>query len=652
MTPAPHFRSPNKAVRIFALVFIAPALVVSACGLPASAQSPAETQPATPPKTNSVVPPPPSKHQKQAAEDAYLDGARALDHRDLARAEAQFTKALKLNPSNHDYAMALTVTREHRVTELVQQASKARILGQNEKAESLFAEARNLDPQNAIVLQHADPGPLPITFTPKLESSSLDAAPLAGEIILAPNGSSQNFHLHSDVQNVLRQVASTFGIRTVFDDSVPHQALRFDLDNTTYQQCMPILLDMAHLFAVPLDQHSILIAQDSLENRQRLERQLQETIYIPAMTNEQMSELNNVVRNIFDLKQVSVQNSAGTMVVRAPANLFPAINRTLADLIDGGSQVMLDLNLYSIDKTHSREIGTKLPQQFGVYNVASAANDIVNANQGLVNQAIAQGLVTPDASNITIALALIASGLVQSTLLSSTVGFFGGGITTFGLTASSNPTFTLALNTSDTRAVDHVQLRVGDRQTATFRAGTRYPITTSTYSTGAPNASALSGVSINGVSAASLLSQFLGNTNGTTIPEIQYEDLGITLKATPIVQKSNNVSIHLDLKIEALTGGSIDNIPVLTNRQFASDITVVDGETALLISSLSKTESAAVTGLPGLGELPGFQYAVADKLVETNSSELVLLITPHIVRRRSNLINGPRIVIKLPQTSD
>ncbi len=69
-----------------------------------------------------------------------------------------------------------------------------------------------------------------------------------------------------------------------FDESVQRQNLRFDLDDAPYQQATPILLQMAGLFAVPLDPKSVLIAKDTTENRQRFERQLQETIYIPGMT--------------------------------------------------------------------------------------------------------------------------------------------------------------------------------------------------------------------------------------------------------------------------------------------------------------------------------------------------------------------------------
>jgi general secretion pathway protein D len=590
----------------------------------------------------------PTKHQTQAAEDAYLAGARLLDHNDLTGAEIQFGKAVKLSPSNSDYASAYALIHQRHITELIQESGKARLLGQNAKAETLLAEARLLDPENNIVGQHVDSGALPKVFHPEIEPWISKGPAIAGPITLLPSTASKSFHLHAEEQDVIRQVFSAYGIRTTFDDSVQRQDLRLDLDDSPYQQAEPILLSMAHLFAVPLDATSVLVVKDTPENRQKFERQLQETIYVPGMTSEQMDELGNVVRNVFDVKQISINKNSGNLVIRAPQETLTYINLTLADLIDGGSEVMIELKLYAVDKTNQRNIGAQLPQQIGIYNVASAAQNLVASNQSLVNQAIAQGLIPAGSSNITIALALIASGLVQSALLSSTVGFFGGGLTQTGVTTNQNPTFNLALTSSDTRALNDIQIRVGDRQSATFRVGQRYPITTATYSTAsAAQTSALSGVSINGVSATSLLNAASGSP--ITIPQIQYEDLGLTLKATPTVQRSGAIKMHIDLKIEALTGGSENNIPILNNQQFASDVTVDDGDTALMVSSLTKSESGSISGLPGIGELPGFQTASADKTTMTDSSNLLLLITPHITRRRSNLTAGPRIAINLPE---
>jgi general secretion pathway protein D len=593
---------------------------------------------------------PPSKHRTEAAEAAYFSGARSLDRKDLSGAETEFTKATRLDPANRDYALALSLTHQRHVVELVQQAGKARLLGQSEKSDTLLAEARLLDPQNEIASQNIDPGVPPKVFRPEIEPWIKEGPAITGPVTLLPDASLKSFHLHADEQEVLKEVFSGYGIRPTFDESVGRQDLRFDLDDTAYQQSVPILLGMVHAFAVPLDSRSVIIAKDTQENRQRLERQLQETIYIPGMTNEQMDELGNVVKNVFDVKQLTVDKGSGNLVIRAPEQTLTYVNLTLADLIDGGSQVMVELKLYSVDRTNQRTIGAQLPQQIGVYSVAGEAGNIVTQNQTLVNQAISEGLVPVGSSNLVIALALIASGLVQSTLLSSTVGFFGGGLTETGVTSNQNPTFNLALNSSDTRALDDIQIRVGDRQTATFRLGQRYPITTSTYSSGVTgNTSALAGVSINGVSVSSLLNS---STSSVTIPQIQYEDIGLTLKATPSVQRSGAITMHLDLKIEALSGGSLSNIPILNSQQFASDVTVSDGDTALLVSTLTRSQAAAISGVSGLGELPGFQTATADTVTNSDSSELILLVTPRVTRRGSHMGTGRRIAINLPEQSN
>jgi len=188
-------------------------------------------------------------------------------------------------------------------------------------------------------------------------------------------------------------------------------------------------------------------------------------------------------------------------------------------------------------------------------------------------------------------------------------------------------------------------VRISDKQTTTLRVGEKYPVTTATYGSGVSSstAAALKGVTVNGVSASSLLNQYLGSGSTGTVPMVQYEDLGITLKTTPTVMRSNLVSLHIDLKIEALTGTSLNNIPVLTSSVYTSDITVPEGQTVVMLSDMSRTESAAISGLPGLGELPGFQQTLADTMKEKVGSELVLLITPRLVRHRANSLSSKAI---------
>jgi Flp pilus assembly secretin CpaC len=420
------------------------------------------------------------------------------------------------------------------------------------------------------------------------------------------------------------------------------------LENVSYRQAVAALTTMAQVFLVPVDEATVLVARDDAGERQRLERQLEETIYLPGATAEQINEMVQVLKSIFNIKQINPQLALGAIVVRAPETVLAPMNRTLEGLMDASGEVVVEVRLYEVDTSKMLNAGANVPNQLGVYNVDQAAAQLVSQNSALVQQAIAQGLISATASNFEIAAALIGSGLVKSSLLNSTIGIFGGGITQTGITETGSIAINLGLNSSDTRALDDVQLRVGDREPAKFREGTRFPVTTSTYTTGGISGAAsalgnLGNASINGVSLASLLSQFTGS-GSATIPQVSYEDLGVTLEATPTILKSGRINMLLRLKIEALSGSSVNGIPVLQSREFDSNLTVAEGQSAMMASHVSNSEVAAMTGAPGLSELPGFQLP---ENVNTNrqTMQLVVVVTPHVVRRRSDILAGPRMLV-------
>ncbi len=598
------------------------------------------------------------KPDPEKAEQAYVAGARAIDHRDFAAAQAEFTRAVALNPARQTYQLALDLTRQGRVSELLQQAAKARLLEQPARANELLADAKGIDPRNEEVLQHLNAAQSSTTLSGGLTAIPAKDLNFAPPMQVQPAPEPHELHLRGDVKQVVADAARVYGIKAVVDDAVTPQSLRFDLESAPYAQAMPILLRMAHLFAVALDAKTILVVKDTEENRQKFERQAEETIFIPGSTQEQLNELQNIVKNVFDVKQAAIQQAGSSIVVRAPEPTLKAVNATLADLIDDGAQVALELKLYTVDRSITRNLGLNTPTSVGAFSIAAEAQSIVSANQSLIQQAISQGLFTPSGNAardiIAEAIFLIESGLATDSKVAGLIGTVGGGLTTAGVYLGSTTTLNIALNSSDSRALDDIILRAGDRQTTTMKIGSKYPITTSTYSSGvsAATSSALAGVSINGQSAQSLLNQYLGSGSSLTVPQITYEDLGLTLKTTPTVLKSGLISLHVDLKIEALTGSSNDNIPILTDTSLTSDVTVAEGSTALMLSELSSSESSAISGIPGLASLPGFQESLADRLAETSHSELVLMITPHLVRRRPSVIAGPPIAFQTSAPRD
>jgi Flp pilus assembly secretin CpaC len=631
------------------LLFAAPALAQTSNPANSPASTPAGTLPPVPERAAPAKPAPPSLSAKQLrdADDAYLDGAKQIEHKDVAAAMHDFERAVRLNPNNRDYALALIVARESRVTELVQNAAKARLSGDTAQADTLLNEARALDPDNSVVAQHFGPKiPAPAAvIKPGLLYSSVDpatfpaediASTLAGPVELAPTTGTKDIHLHGDSHSAIRTLYSQFGITTVFDSSVTGGPfVNIDMTKATFADATRVLALATHIFAVPVQPKVALIAKDTQEMRDQLMPQVEETIYLPGMTNDAMQELANVARNVFDVKQVATSATGGYMLLRGDENVLREVNATYDDMLDGGSEVLFDINLYEVDKTSTRDIGAVLPSSAGIFSVTAEAQSIVSANQSIITQAVSAGLLTLNGSYLQNLISelefLVASGSVTATQYTNLLGVFGNGLTFAGLFLGSNSSFNLLLNSTDTRTLDAVQIRSSDHQPVNFRAGTRYPVITANYSSGIGNSlpASLSGLNINGTSVSSLLSKYLG-TSTVSVPQFQFEDLGITLKITPHILHSTDVSVQLEMKIEALAGSSINNIPILNNRAITSTIIIPGGQTAMLASLVSTNEIKALTGLPGLSELPGFQGTDQDR--EKDSTELLITITPHIVR--------------------
>lgn len=565
--------------------------------------------------------------QRRSAEKAYLKGAHAMETRDLRAAYADFSQAVSLDPENRDYQSAAAIAKSHFVSDLVQQAEKARILNKTEIARARLAEALELDPQNPIVAQHIGEVAPPVPDAVPEDVSST----IAEAIQLAPLPGKRSFHVRADGQSLLRQVLTAYGITPAFDASVTTNGIRFDADDVDFAQAQQMLALETNTFFVALDPHRVLVARDTKENRTNFERLFEETVYLPGLSNTEITDVGNIARNVLDVQQASVQPSAGTLTVRAPAGKMAALNHTLVDMLNGHSQVLLEVRLYEIARTRTVNAGVVVPQQFNAFNLNTEIQAVLHGNQALIDQIVSSGLA--NANDLTaIAAILLASGQVSSSILSQPFAVFGGGLSETGVTLGS-PQVNLALNTSDSRAIDQVQLRVQDLESGTFVAGLRYPITQNSFSnlTG-------SGVNIPGLNTAGISSQLaalgLNSTslNQQTIPQVQYQDLGVSLKATPHIHHDQSISLKLELKVQALGGSTVNDIPVLTNRQFTANVDLPDGETTLVSSNLTTQEARAITGVPGLSELPGLR-STTNKDVQKSDNELVILITPHIVRQ-------------------
>ncbi|MFI5231305.1 MAG: secretin N-terminal domain-containing protein, partial [Gemmatimonadales bacterium] len=115
-----------------------------------------------------------------------------------------------------------------------------------------------------------------------------------------------------------------------------------------------------------------------------------------------------------------------------------------------------------------------------------------------------------------------------------------------------------------------------------------------------------------------------------TAPQIQSQDIGITLKVTPHVTANRQVLMDVYAEQQVLQTVTVAG-PQVAKRNSTNQVLVADGETAV-ISGLTQTQIVKnKTGIPFLMNLPGIGKFFSQSDSQETKQDLLILITPHIV---------------------
>jgi len=606
---------------------------------PAQSEQPTAAQPAQGEQKQMKLP---SPGERRRAAKLYLEASKQYEGRHFEQALDLYRQAAQLDATNNDYQLAVQVAQSHAVTALVQTAAQSRTRGDRAAARAALDQALVLDPGNTAVAEHltqlADDA-----IAPNPEIAMRRVPDLGGVEHLAPTPGVRSFHVHANQRQIIQQVYRAWGIEPALDESIRGNLARFDLDNVGFDDAVHALSMLTDSFYVAIDPHRALVARDTRELRQQFMRNATETVPLSGLTNTEMTDMGNMARNVFEIQQTSVDPTAATITMRAPEGTLKAFNATYRDLREGRSEVLIDVRILQLAHTSARNIGITPPQTVTAFNVFAEEQAILNQNQALVQQIISSGLAAPG-DTLAILGILLASGQVSSSIFSNGIALFGGGISLSGL--SPGPArVDLSLNSSDSRELDQIQLRLEDGEEGTLKTGTRYPIETSSYSSLGANSLNIPGLNSPGTSGGlgGLLSSLQGASS--TIPMVQYQDLGLVLKATPRVLRSGDVALNVDLKISSLAGSSVNGVPVLANRAYTGVTTLKADEGIVIASEMDRNEGRAVSGWPGMSEIPGLND-VTDKNTQKSDSTLLIIMTPRLMRHPHGLGHSPMVPVE------
>jgi Flp pilus assembly secretin CpaC len=579
---------------------------------------------------------------RRRAAKLYLASSKLFVDEKFEEAMRGYEQAAALDPGTADYRLAASVARSHAVTALIQAAAKDRLRGDAEGARAILAHALELEPKNIQVTQHLYELGDDALLGQSRPSYEQGAGTIGATVELEPTAGVHSFHLRAEQHQLIQQVFKAYGIDVSVDNTVQATQARLDVDDVDFETAARVVGLVTGSFFIPLDAHHVLAARDTKENRQQFTPLEVETVYLPGLSATELTDVVSLAKNVFNAQQATAEPTSGTITLRASQRTINAFNATMRDLLDGRNQVMLDVRMIQIAHSSTRNTGVQPPQSMSAFNVYAQEQSILNANQSLVQQIISSGLAAPG-DTLTILGILLASGQVSSSLFSNGIALFGGGLTQSAL-APGKVSGNLNLNSSDSRELDQMQLRLGDGEAATIKSGTKYPIQTSSFSSlgaSVPNIPGLTGAGTSG-SLSALLANYSSMPN---IPQVQYQDLGLTLKATPKVLRNGDVALNIDMKIDALAGSSINGNPVLNNRAWSGVVTLKQGEAVEVVSEMDKSESRAVSGTPGISEIPGLNNLTGN-VTQKNYATLLIIMTPRVIRGTQAAGHSPMLRVE------
>lgn len=171
----------------------------------------------------------------------------------------------------------------------------------------------------------------------------------------------------------------------------------------------------------------------------------------------------------------------------------------------------------------------------------------------------------------------------------------------------------LLANESEVNVLSSPSLMVLDNQTATINVGDEIPV---------PARQSISNL----------------DPVSPTVNEITFRQTGVTLSVTPRVNNSGLVTMDIRQQVATAAPTTSSNIdaPTIQNREIESVVAINSGDTIVLGGLMQDQQSSGESGLPGLRRIPGLGKLFGRTDNAKARTELLVLITPRVVRNRDD----------------
>jgi len=286
------------------------------------------------------------------------------------------------------------------------------------------------------------------------------------------------------------------------------------------------------------------------------------------VSNLDMKEVVDLLRVAGDVRKLQPTSTNTLTVVDTPERL-ETVAKILAAIDKARPEVVISVEILEIDRTSLREYGLQF---------ASGESDGIDGVAGINSNQTLQSL----------------RSLTQADVLLS------------GVPALY---YRLLKSDANTRTLANPHIRVIDSTSVQANFGEEVAIPTQ-----------------------EILPLTQGATNQQVISNVAYKKVGVNIDITPRVHANNDVTLAVKVELSSVSGTGFRGYPSFGSRQISTTLRLRDGETNIMAGLIRDNERTVASGIPGFSDLPVIGRLFARNKRETQETDIVLTLTPHIVR--------------------
>ena len=536
-------------------------------------------------------------HGAESAKSYFRRGESAEAREDYDTAFENYQKAYAKQPQDLQFRTALTRVR---VSASAQHMSKGRRLleaGDEQGALGEFLHAAEIDPGNESAQQgiakvrqrHGESTPRTDTGLAETQNTAEGLDTMGAPATLKPvSNEPLTLKMTEDAKIIYQSIGRAAGVNILFDPDYTSKRIQVDLNNVSLLDALRIVGTMSNTFWRPVTDNTIFVAQNTTAKRRELDEQAVETFYLSnAWQPNDLTDVQTALRNVMPNVKAYAVASQNAIVVRATPDELMLAQKLVNDLDKARPEVVVDIGVLEVSKNWERTLGIQWPSSVGV-------------------------ALQPPTSSTSSTSTTTTTGTTTSTTTPTLYDLAHLKASNFAVTVGS-ATLNLLLTDASTKVLQNPRIRATDQQKATMKIGSKIPIATGSYQTG----------------AATAVVSSLVNTQFT------YTDVGVNIEMTPTVHFDHDVTLKVKIEVTSQTGSvTISGVtePILSQRVVDQVIRLREGEASILGGIQDKQDQVSWSGIPGLSSIPIIKYLFGSKDHTITDDELVFVVVPHIVR--------------------